>query len=98
MKTAIMLLFVLVFCACSAEEKPKIKHEPKEDNISLEINDEKTEVNDTNVPLPVPNSSLQPQFVPSSKLYTLIFGTHSQGGGVKQDDRKLSIFHCFAPL
>ena len=81
MKTMVMLLFVLVFCACSAEEKPKIKQEPKEDNISFEANDEKSEVNDTNVPLPVPNSSLQLQLAPNATLYALNFGAHSQGGG-----------------
>ena len=97
MKTAIILLFVLVFCACSAEEKPKIKQEPKEDNISFEANDEKSEVNDTNVPLPVPNSSLQLQLAPHATLYALNVGGQAQGGG-EQDGRELSIFLGFAPL
>lgn len=70
-----LLAFVLV--ACSDETKEKVSQEPKEE-VLIEQNDEKTEVNDTNVPLPVgePTSLLNTQILRLSPF-------RQGGGGVK---------------
>lgn len=75
MRIIALFLLLFVFLACSSEEKAQVNEE-QNDEVLIEQNDEKTEVNDTNVPLPVgePNSSLQAQIV----ALTLF---HKGGGG-----------------
>ena len=94
MKFLVPFLLLFAFVACSDEKKetPSID---AEQNVSIEQSDEQTEVNDTNVPLPVPNSHLQPYFAPNTATYAL---ASYRGGGVKKNDRELSVFLGFAPL
>lgn len=75
MRIIAFFLLVFVFLACSSEEKAQVNEE-QNDEVLIEQNDEKTEVNDTNVPLPVGESSsaLQTQFF----ALTLF---HKGGGG-----------------
>lgn len=95
MKFLVPFLLLFAFVACSDEKKetPSID---TEQNVSIEQSDEKTEVNDTNVPLPVPNSHLQFYLAPNTATYAL--ASHKGGGGVKKNDRELSVFLGFAPL
>ena len=78
MKFLVPFLLFFAFVACSDEKKeaPSID---TEQNVSIEQSDEKTEVNDTNVPLPVPNSHLEPHLAPNTATYTL--ASHKGGGG-----------------
>ena len=50
----VFLAFCLVFflLACSEEKKPKIETQTKEE-ILLEESDEKIDINDSNLPLPI---------------------------------------------
>ena len=95
MKFLVPFLLLFAFAACSDEKKeaPSID---TEQNVSIEQSDEKTEVNDTNVPLPVPNSHLQPYLAPNTATYALT--SHKGGGGGKKKDRELSVFLGFTPL
>lgn len=95
MKFLVPFLLLFAFVACSDEKKetPSID---AEQNVSIEQSDEQTEVNDTNVPLPVPNSHLQPYFAPNTATYAL--ASYKGGGGGKKNDRELSVFLGFAPL
>ena len=95
MKFLVPFLLFFAFVACS-DEKKEVPSIDTEQNVSIEQSDEKTEVNDTNVPLPVPNSHLQPYLAPNTATYAL--ASHQGGGGVKKNDRELSVFLGFAPL
>lgn len=68
----VLLSFVLFFfIAC--ENKQETQFQSKDDeNVTLEQNDEKSEVNDSNVPLPVQDDFMQNQ-KPQSKL---LFSKH----------------------
>lgn len=48
-----VLFLLCFFIACSENENEKITPKFNDTNILIEQDDEKTEVNDTNVPLPV---------------------------------------------
>lgn len=95
MKFLVPFLLFFAFVACS-DEKKEVPSIDTEQNVSIEQSDEKTEVNDTNVPLPVPNSHLQPYLAPNTATYAL--ASHKGGGGVKKNGRELSVFLGFAPL
>lgn len=60
MKNILLVLLALAFLSCSDESEVKTSQEPQEE-VLIEQNDEKTEVNDSNVPLPVGESSTQLQ-------------------------------------
>lgn len=75
MKFVGAFLLVFVFFACSDEEKIKHSTESKEE-VLIEQSDEKTEVNDTNVPLPVEDVQK-----PTSKLENNALAFLNGGGG-----------------
>lgn len=79
MRNVLLVLLALAFISCSNENEAKTSQEPQEE-VLIEQNDEKTEVNDSNVPLPVGESSshLQNQIT----ALTLF----RKGGGVKKND------------
>lgn len=76
MKFTLLFLLAFLFVACSDDTK-KAQSIDTEQNVSIEQSDEKTEVNDTNVPLPVsePTTLL--------KIQNLHLNLFRQGGGVK---------------
>lgn len=78
MKFLVPFLLFFAFVACSDEKKEAPSFDT-EQNVSIEQSDEKTEVNDTNVPLPVPNSHLEPHLAPNIATYAL--ASHKGGGG-----------------
>lgn len=55
----VVLAFVLFFMACSNEQEHKKSLGDANESVQIESADEKSEVNDTNVPLPVEESSLK---------------------------------------
>lgn len=79
MKNILLVLLALAFLSCSDESEVKTSQEPQEE-VLIEQNDEKTEVNDSNVPLPVGESSTQLQ-----NQITALTLFH-KGGGVKKND------------
>lgn len=89
MKMVTLFLLAFILIACSDENKTNPSEELKEE-VLIEQNDEKTEVNDTNVPLPVgePLTHLQ------NEIYALSFIPHLDtphllnwgGGGIKKND------------
>lgn len=80
MKNILLVLLALAFLSCSDESEVKTSQEPQEE-VLIEQNDEKTEVNDSNVPLPVGESSTQLQ-----NQITALTLFHKGGGGVKKND------------
>ena len=74
MKFTLLFLLAFLFVACSDDTK-KAQSIDTEQNVSIEQSDEKTEVNDTNVPLPVsePTTLL--------KIQNLHLNLFRQGGG-----------------
>lgn len=85
MKIITFFLLAFMLIACSDEKKTNPSEEPKEE-VLIEQDDEKTEVNDTNVPLPVsePSTHLQSQIY-ALTLFQIVVG----GGGVKKNDSLL---------
>lgn len=75
MKNILLVLLALAFLSCSDESEVKTSQEPQEE-VLIEQNDEKTEVNDSNVPLPVGESSTQLQ-----NQITALTLFHKGGGG-----------------
>ncbi|MEB2823257.1 cytochrome C [Campylobacter upsaliensis] len=51
---SVLILFLALFlAACSAEKEQEIKKSVEYEVVQIEQNDEKTELNDNNLPLPV---------------------------------------------
>ncbi|CAG9469895.1 cytochrome C [Campylobacter upsaliensis] len=51
---SVLILFLALFlAACSAEKEQEVKKSVEDEVVQIEQNDEKTELNDNNLPLPV---------------------------------------------
>lgn len=48
-----ILILFLILEACSAEKEQEVKKSVEDEVVQIEQNDEKTELNDNNLPLPV---------------------------------------------
>ncbi|HEC1538843.1 TPA: cytochrome C [Campylobacter upsaliensis] len=48
-----ILILFLFLAACSAEKEQEVKKSVEDEVVQIEQNDEKTELNDNNLPLPV---------------------------------------------